>query len=141
MQIPIAVNQTTLGHRPVQGAVDEAPSTARADKPATPTYDDYLEERKAGLSSCASWSPDGREVKGWLSVEWLVSADGIPSHFKVLDDGLNAPVVERCMLREMATWRFTPPPHEALTVRHNFYLTMAGRSELPAEASGSGAEQ
>ncbi len=136
LQVPIAADQDTLGHRPVQGAVDEAPRGAgRADKPKAQSYDDLLEDRKAGLSSCGSWSPDGRAVKGWLSVEWLVAPDGVPARFKVLEDNLSSPSVERCMVREMASWRFDPPPREAITVRHNFYLMIAARSELSGPGS------
>ena len=131
LQIPIAADDSMPGHRPVQGLVDEVvPSHTRSSRASRFNYDDLLEARTADLSACASWSPDGRAVKGWLSVEWVVASDGTPSRFKILENDLDSPLVERCMLREMAAWHFPPPPNGDLLVRHNFYLMLPARPEL-----------
>ena len=136
VQVPLTDDENTLGHRHVEGAVDDVPpSIPRTEKTQTQDYADYLEERKGALSSCASWSPDGREVKGYLLVQWLVAPDGAASNFKVVEDNLNSPLVERCMARDMAGWRFDPPPHEPTTVKHTFYLTIAGRTEMPSQGT------
>ncbi len=137
LQISIAADASTPGHRPVEGAVEEVSLLApRPARTAAFTYDDFLEARSADLSSCASWSPDGRQVKGWLSVEWSVALDGTPSRFKVLENDLDSPLVERCMLREMSSWRFPPPPSEGFLVRHSFYLSLPARKDLAPTGAG-----
>lgn len=138
LQIPIAADPNAPGHRPIEGAVDDAAPRrvhgSASDNPgaAETPLGELLESRAAELTNCAIWSPDGTAVRGWLSVEWRVEIDGSASRFHVIESSLASPLVERCLTREMGQWHFPPPSAPGL-VRHSFYFAIPARADLQPE--------
>jgi len=135
LQVPISPDPTLPGRRPVEGAVDanEQP-LHKLPAPDRDPYEDFLDSRSSDLDNCAVWSPGGAAVKGWFVAEWRLEADGVPHEMRVIRSTLASPLIEACLLREIAQWRFPPPPAEHQLVRHAFYFTSPQRTDrLPPE--------